>query len=168
MIEKDNQISSLERQISLQDKKLTDLSTAINILNKESNQNKFKLLKENAVMGDTISQIQLGKILETGNEYINKNENQAKFWYEKAKTENSMIAIECLKSLENENKTFGSKRTLLGSDMHDTTSKRQKTDYGFVFGKSLLDNKSKLISASVITTDITHSFAKPRETITIN
>jgi uncharacterized protein (DUF3084 family) len=183
MKEKDTQISSLEKQMSLQDKKLTDLSTAINILNKESNLNKFKILKENAVMGDTISQIQLGKILETGNEYINKNEKQAIFWYERAKAENSMIAKECLKSLENENKTFGSKRSLVEIDMsepgdivYDSSSKRQKIDHGFVFGKSLLDNKSKPISASVITGE-TKTFTssstvtftnKPIETITIN
>ena len=145
----DTKILILEKRAIIQGKKINSLITEVQVLTKEYHDNKFKILKENAIKGDILSQIQVGKIFEYGNEYVTKNEPQAKLWYEKAQAQDSKMAMQCLKSLEKN--TSSNKRALLESetdekdekdektDDNSITYKKQKTDYGFVFGKSLWD-----------------------------
>ena len=143
MKERDNIISFLEKKSLIQDEKISKLTEELHLLNKEAYDNKFKILKEQAVKGDIMAQIQVGRIFEDGNKYIMKNIEFAKLWYGKAQAQDSKMATECLKSLEIESWT--KKRTLGVSDTLDDTpsnTKKQKTDYGVSFGKSLWDDKT--------------------------
>ena len=143
MKERDNLISFLEKKSLIQDEKINALNQEIHLINKESYDTKFKLLKEQAVKGDIMIQIQVGKIFEYGNKYITKNIELAKLWYGKAEAQDSKMATQCLKSLETE--TFAKKRSLVDSDTLDDTpfnTKKQKTDYGVSFGKTLWDDKN--------------------------
>jgi hypothetical protein len=143
MKERDNLISFLEKKSIIQDEKINALNQEVHLLNKEAYDTKFKLLKEKAVTGDVMTQIEVGKIFENGNKYVMKNVDLAKLWYGKAQAQDSKMATECLKSLENESWT--KKRTLGDSDTLDDTSsntKKQKTDYGVSFGKSMWDDKT--------------------------
>ena len=143
MKERDNIISFLEKKSLIQDEKISKLTEELHLLNKEAYDNKFKILKEQAVKGDIMAQIQVGRIFEDGNKYIMKNVEFAKLWYGKAQAQDSKMATECLKSLENE--AWTKKRTLGVSDTLDDTPsniKKQKTDYGVSFGKSMWDDKT--------------------------
>ena len=143
MKERDNIISFLEKKSLIQDEKISKLTEELHLLNKEAFDSKFKILKEQAVKGDIMAQIQVGRIFEDGNKYIMKNVEFAKLWYGKAQAQDSKMATECLKTLENESWT--KKRTLGVSDTLDDTPsniKKQKTDYGVSFGKSMWDDKT--------------------------
>jgi len=143
MKERDNIISFLEKKSIIQDEKISKLTEEVHLLNKETYDTKFKLLKEKAVKDDIMAQIEVGRIFENGNKYIMKNVELAKLWYGKAQAQDSKMATECLKSLENESWT--KKRTLGVSDTLDDTPsniKKQKTDYGVSFGKSMWDDKT--------------------------
>lgn len=163
MKERDNIISFLEKKSIIQDEKISKLTEELHLINKEAYDNKFKLLKEQAVKGDIMAQIQVGRIFEDGNKYIMKNIEFAKLWYGKAQAQDSKMATECLKSLEIESWT--KKRTLGVSDTLDDTpsnTKKQKTDYGVSFGKSMWDDKTNDIVKTNSDATTTH---KP---ITIN
>lgn len=143
MKERDNIISFLEKKSIIQDEKINALNQEIHMINKEAYDIKFKLLKEQAIKGDVKTQIEVGKIFENGNKYIMKNLEFAKLWYGKAEAQDSKLAMQCLKSLETE--TFAKKRPLVDSDtLGDTpfNTKKQKTDYGVSFGKTLWDDKT--------------------------
>lgn len=160
MKEKDTIISFLEKKSIIQDQKLHKLTEEIHVINKEAYDNKFKLLKENAVKGDIMTQIQVGKIFENGNKYVMKNIELAQLWYGKAKAQDSKMAMNYMKSLENEPESTPSQKRAfyllepsnshgtdnqfdtLGDNPSTSTSKKLKTDFGVVFGKSGWENKS--------------------------
>jgi len=142
--ERDTLISFLEKKSIIQDEKISKLTEELHLINKEAYDNKFKLLKEKAVKDDIMAQIEVGRIFENGNKYIMKNVEFAKLWYGKAQAQDSKMAIQCLKSLETtETETWTKKRTVGISDTLDDTpsnTKKQKTDYGVSFGKSMWDD----------------------------
>jgi hypothetical protein len=159
--ERDTLISFLEKKSIIQDEKITKLTEEIHLLNKETYETKFKLLKEKAVKDDIMAQIEVGRIFENGNKYVMKNIDIAKLWYGKAQAQDSKMAIQCLKSLETtERETWTKKRTLEDSEsgtvdsgvdtLGDTPSniKKQKIDYGVSFGKSMWDDKTSVVTSS--------------------
>ena len=165
ILEQDTKILNLEKKELIQDKKLTELNSLVQILSKEYHENKLKILKENAEKGDAISQIQIGKLYQYGNEYIPKNGWSAHFWYDKAKEQDSKMALECIKSLETN--TWVQKRPLVETEIGEAyekddshSSKKQKLDYGAVFGKSTLGDR-KIINTTVTNAETSNAFCKP-------
>ena len=153
MKERDNIISFLEKKSIIQDEKISKLTEEVHLLNKEAFDSKFKILKDTAVKGDIMAQIQVGRIFENGNKYIMKNVELAKLWYGKAQAQDSKMTLQCMTSLESETESLQSlsqKRSFSlvdpkmshGTDIVFDTCKKQKTDYGVSFGKSMWDDKT--------------------------